>query len=133
MQILKRDNFLPTGNLSLNEAVERGFDKMLYAVRQDDAVKYPEWQFIDEAEEPLLEIICIFAERNNEHLHLFLVTAMDTLNELSPAEVLTGKYWDTRTGTHAPHHSQERIINLPADERLRRVVEAAKEYTDIPW
>ncbi|NVD73438.1 hypothetical protein HUX88_23285 [Duganella sp. BJB1802] len=62
----------------------------------------------------------------SSEIHAFWVGAVDDINELSPAELLAGKPFETRIEVH---ESQRRLLSLPASERLRKVQELAELYT----
>jgi hypothetical protein len=120
---------LPVENYSPERGIMEGFKKMNYAVIDHDTKQtaYPAWQFVDPAPEVLPEVMKLFLVNEAIHgrMHGFLVTSEDSLNELAPAEVLVGK---TFPKSEPLHSSQLRILNLPQEERLRRVLEAAEDF-----
>jgi hypothetical protein len=87
-----------------------------------------------------------------EGSHAFLVGSEDSLNELAPVELLAGKALAARAtmakeiaeGKHegkpfvvlysgpgfinGVHASQQRLLNLPLEERAAKVIAAAKHY-----
>ncbi|RDU95927.1 hypothetical protein DWV00_26880 [Trinickia dinghuensis] len=65
------------------------------------------------------DVLAALRRAARTEVHAFLVTAQDPLNELSPAEMLAGMPFATRTGLHA---SQSRLLRLPAAERQHRVL-----------
>lgn len=84
-------------------------------------------------------------EKRVEGAHAFLVTSCDELNELAPAEVLTGRYFQARG--EAPGRSamtpdgmatvpytetdlaaQRRILERSSEERAALVIAAAKHW-----
>lgn len=123
---------LPVENYSPERGIMEGFQKMNYAVIDDDTkqVAYPAWQFVDPAPQLLPEVMKLFLgkEMIKPQMHAFLVSREDSLNELAPAEVLAGKTFPKQEPLHA---SQLRILNLPQEERLRRVLEAAEDYIAV--
>jgi hypothetical protein len=80
--------------------------------------EFPVWQFIEPVPELIVPILTDLAEQPSSQIHAFWVTAVDELNELSPAEVLAGKPFETRKDVH---HSQLAIMELPASLRVRKV------------
>lgn len=80
--------------------------------------EFPVWQFVEPVPELIAPILSCLAERPSSQIHAFWVTAVDELNELSPAEVLAGLPFETRTELH---HSQRAMLALPANERARKV------------
>ena len=123
MTTLPVDNYLP------ERAVEEGFDKMNYAVTLTEGeARYPAWQFVDPAPKLIPEVMKIFLAKPEfqPEMHRFFVTLLDELNELSPAEVLTGKVFPG----NEIHQAQQRILDMDEDERLRRVVDAAQTFVN---
>lgn len=80
--------------------------------------EFPAWQFVEPAPELIPAILTILATQPNSEIHAFWVTALDSLNELSPAEVLVGKPFETRANLH---HSQQAILALPSGARVHKV------------
>lgn len=60
-----------------------------------------------------------------EGSNAFLVTSEDELNELSPVELLAGKRFAVQPGVH---ESQQRLLDLPLEERAAKVIVVAKEH-----
>jgi hypothetical protein len=120
---------LPVENYSPERGIMEGFKKMNYAVIDDDTKQavYPAWQFVEPVPDMILEVMKLFLVNEAVHakMHGFFVTQEDSLNELSPAEVLAGRTFPKQEPLHA---SQLRILSLPPEERLRRVLEVAKDY-----
>jgi hypothetical protein len=85
--------------------------------------EFPVWQFVEPVPELIAPILSHLAERPSSEIHAFWVTAVDELNELSPAEVLAGLPFETRTDLH---HSQQAMLALPANVRMRKVEAVAK-------
>lgn len=85
--------------------------------------EFPAWQFVQPVPELIAPVLAILAGQPNSEIHAFWVSSADELNELSPAEVLAGKSFATRS---AVHPSQQALLDLPASERLRKVMASAK-------
>lgn len=79
---------------------------------------FPTWQFVEPVPELLETILNYLAELPSSDIHSFWVTASDELNELSPAELLAGKPFETR---HHVHPSQRLLLAQPTNIRLRNV------------
>lgn len=58
-----------------------------------------------------------------EGTNAFLVTSEDPLNELAPVEVLAGRRFAVQEDVHP---SQQRILDLPLEERAAKVISVAK-------
>jgi hypothetical protein len=86
--------------------------------------EFPVWQFVEPVPELIAPILSQLARRPSSQIHALWVTAVDELNELSPAEVLAGMPFETRTDLH---HSQRTMLALPTDARVRKV-EAVATY-----
>jgi hypothetical protein len=56
-------------------------------------------------------------------IHAFFVTEQEELNDLSPAELLTGMQFEPRTNLVS---AQTRLLALPSNERLERVLGVAR-------
>ncbi|MGK5004654.1 hypothetical protein [Janthinobacterium sp. LB2P70] len=85
--------------------------------------EFPAWQFIQPVPELIAPVLAILAGQPSSEIHAFWISSADELNELSPAEMLAGKSFETRTEVHP---SQQAQLDLPASERLRKVLAAAK-------
>jgi hypothetical protein len=81
--------------------------------------EFPAWQFTDPVPELLQPVLLALQGALRTEVHVFLATARDRLNELAPAEVLAGTPFETRASLHP---SQQRLLQLPANERRRRVL-----------
>ncbi|RFP13902.1 hypothetical protein D0T23_14870 [Duganella sp. BJB475] len=88
--------------------------------------EFPVWQFVEPVPELIEPVLHQLQNQPNSEIHAFWVGATDEINELSPAELLAGKPFETRRDVHK---SQLRLLNLPANERLRKVQELAELYT----
>lgn len=80
--------------------------------------EFPTWQFVDPVPELIEAVLTQLAGQPSSEIHAFWVTASDELNELSPAEMLAGKPFESRSRLH---ESQQRLLNLPTSLRLRKV------------
>lgn len=87
---------------------------------------FPAWQFIEPVPELIEGVLMQLANQPSSEIHAFWVTENEALNELSPAEVLAGKPFETRNEVH---ESQQRILDLPTGLRLRRVQDLAALYS----
>ncbi|ATD63889.1 hypothetical protein CNX70_16920 [Janthinobacterium svalbardensis] len=68
-------------------------------------------------------VLAILSDQPTSEIHAFWVSSVDEFNELSPAEMLAGQSFETRVEVHP---SQQALLDLPANERLRKVLAAAK-------
>ncbi|WP_257217256.1 hypothetical protein [Janthinobacterium sp. BJB301] len=85
--------------------------------------EFPAWQFVQPVPELIAPVLAILAGQPSSEIHAFWISSADELNELSPAEMLAGKSFETRP---AVHPSQQALLDLPASERLRKVIASAK-------
>jgi hypothetical protein len=85
---------------------------------------FPAWQFVDPVPNLLPQVIAALRGVMQFEIHAFLVTQQDELNELSPAEVLAGRPFETRREVLP---EQDRILSLPVAERQKRVLELARD------
>ncbi|MEG0880079.1 MAG: hypothetical protein RSF79_13860 [Janthinobacterium sp.] len=85
--------------------------------------EFPAWQFVQPVPELIAPVLAILAGQPSSEIHAFWISSTDELNELSPAEMLAGKSFETRVDIHS---SQQALLNLPANERLRKVLALAK-------
>ncbi|WFR77465.1 hypothetical protein P9875_17220 [Janthinobacterium rivuli] len=85
--------------------------------------EFPAWQFVQPVPELIAPVLAILAGQPSSEIHAFWVSGADELNELSPAEMLAGKSFETRAEIHP---GQQALLNLPANERLRKVLAVAK-------
>ncbi|MBT2793524.1 hypothetical protein [Paraburkholderia strydomiana] len=86
---------------------------------QSNGREFPAWQFAGPVPELLPPVLLALRGALRTEVHAFLVTAQDALNELAPAELLAGAPFETRASLHP---SQQRLLQLPANERLRKVL-----------
>jgi hypothetical protein len=126
---------LPVTNLKPSEVIEKRKVRMslaslyrsveankFYCVvpsGQSNGREFPAWQFVDPVPELLPPVLLALRGALRTEVHAFLITAQDALNELAPAEVLAGAPFETRASLHP---SQQRLLQLPANERQRKVL-----------
>lgn len=108
---------------SLYRAVESGRFYCVTPAGRSIGKEFPAWQFVPPVPELIAPVLAMLAGQPNSDIHAFFVSSADALNELSPAEVLAGKSFETRSDLHP---SQQALLNLPARERLQQVIAAAK-------
>ncbi|GAB7535755.1 hypothetical protein [Burkholderia sp. 3C] len=134
---------LPVTNLKPSEVVEqklvplsiaslyRSVDGVrFYCVRprgQTNGRVFPAWQFVGAVPTLLPTVLEALQGALETEVHAFFVTVCDELNELAPAELLAGKLFE---GRGEPHASQRRLLQLPAIERQRRVIDAIPQAGD---
>jgi predicted DNA-binding protein (UPF0251 family) len=117
------ERWVDISQASLYRAVE---SKRLYCTTpkgRSIGKEFPSWQFIQPVPELIAPVLALLADHPSSEIHAFWVSAVDELNELSPAEVLAGKPFETRREIH---RSQQAIMDLPTSERVRKVVAAAE-------
>ena len=85
--------------------------------------EFPAWQFVQPVPELIGPVLAVLSDQPTSEIHAFWVSRVDEFNELSPAEMLAGKSFETRAEIHP---SQQALLALPASERLRKVLAAAK-------
>lgn len=133
------NNHLPASKLRVSEVLEQGWVQLsqasLYRAVESGRFycvtpagrsigkEFPAWQFVQPVPELIAPVLAILAGQPNSDIHAFWVGGADELNELSPAEMLAGKPFDTRGELHP---SQQALLALPARERVRQVIAAAK-------
>ncbi|MGK5052012.1 hypothetical protein [Janthinobacterium sp. RB2P8] len=108
---------------SLYRAVE---SKRFYCVTpkgRSIGKEFPSWQFVQPVPELIAPVLAILADQPGSEIHAFWISSAEEFNELSPAEMLAGKSFETRAEVHP---SQQALLDLPASERLRKVLAAAK-------
>jgi hypothetical protein len=131
----KARSSLPVVNLKPSEVIEQRKVRMslaslyryveankFYCVvpsGQSNGREFPAWQFAGPVPELLPPVLLALRGALRTEVHAFLVTAQDALNELAPAELLAGAPFETRASLHP---SQQRLLQLPANERLRKVL-----------
>jgi predicted DNA-binding transcriptional regulator AlpA len=87
--------------------------------------EFPAWQFVEPVPELIASILAHLAQQPRSEIHAFWVTASEELNALSPAEVLAGKPFETRSDVH---HSQQALIDLPSGARVQKVQAVVTNY-----
>jgi hypothetical protein len=80
--------------------------------------EFPTWQFVEPVPELIDAVLPQLAGQPSSEIHAFWVSASDELNELSPAEMLAGKPFESRNQLH---ESQQYLLNLPTSKRLHTV------------
>lgn len=128
---LKASEVISQGLVSLSQAslyraAENGRFYFVTPRGRSIGREFPAWQFADPVPELIEPVLHQLENHPSSEIHAFWVGAVDEINELSPAELLAGKVFDTR---HDVHKSQQRLLDLPAHERLRKVQELAKLNT----
>jgi len=128
---------LPVADLKPDEVIRRKLVKMsqsnLYRAADDgrfysitpngrrNGRLFPEWQFVDPVPTVLPEVLHLLRQHAALERHAFLVSAIDDLNELSPAEVLAGIPFETRS---VIEDAQRRLLSSPTTARLSEVKRA---------
>lgn len=134
-----RPSHLPVSKLKASEVLEQGRvqlsqaslyraveQKRFYCITptgRSIGKEFPAWQFIQPVPELIAPVLTELEDMPSREIHAFWVSEFDELNELSPAEVLAGLPFETRIEMH---NSQRAMLKLPANERMRKVVEQAK-------
>lgn len=108
---------------SLYRAVDSGRFYCVTPAGRSIGKEFPAWQFVQPVPELIAPVLALLAGQPNSDIHAFWVGSADELNELSPAEMLAGKSFETRGELHP---SQQALLAMPARERLRQVMAAAK-------
>ena len=128
---LKASDVISQGLVSLSQATlyraaENGRFYFITPRGRSIGREFPAWQFIEPVPELIEPVLHQLKNQPSSEIHAFWVGAIDDINELSPAELLAGKSFETRIEVH---ESQRRLLSLPASERLRKVQELAELYT----
>ncbi|MGX9713007.1 hypothetical protein ACWYXJ_01985 [Janthinobacterium lividum] len=129
---------LPVSKLKVSDVIEQGWvalsqaslyraveSKRFYCVTpkgRSIGKEFPAWQFVQPVPELIAPALAILADQPSSEIHAFWISSADEFNELSPAEMLAGKSFETRAEVHP---SQQALLDLPARERLRKVIAAA--------
>ena len=113
---------------SLYRAVESGRFYCVTPAGRSIGKEFPAWQFVPPVPELIAPVLAMLAGQPNSDIHAFFVSSADALNELSPAEMLAGKPFETRSDLHP---SQQALLDLPARERLQQVIAAANGNTRV--
>ena len=89
---------------------------------------YPSWQFVGDVPSYLPRVLEVLNRKSRIQVNTFFVSEQDSLNDLSPAEVLAGLPFEDRAAL-APE--QSRMLSLPEKVRLDKVIAlAALEVAD---
>lgn len=128
---LKASDVISQGLVSLSQATlyraaENGRFYFVTPKGRSIGREFPAWQFVTPVPELIEPVLQQLKNQPNSEIHAFWVGAVDEINELSPAELLAGKPFETRPSVHK---SQQRLMDLPAGVRLRKVQELAELYT----
>lgn len=110
-------------SLSLSQLYRADEDGRFYSIRpagRRNGRLFPAWQFAPAVLPVLPGILALLAKRDPSRMHIALVGAEDELNELSPAEMLAGLPFASRTDLEP---SQRRLLDLPETDRVNRVRE----------
>ncbi|MFM0348212.1 hypothetical protein [Paraburkholderia sp. RL17-347-BIC-D] len=90
---------------------------------------YPAWQFTADVPSHLPHLLEILRSNSRMQVNTFFMSEQESLDDLSPAEVLAGMPFEDRL-TVVP--AQERMLALPARARLDRIVALARmEVADL--
>jgi hypothetical protein len=103
-----------------------GVQKDLYSVTHpgfENDRAYPAWQFVEPVRSAMPHVLDTLSRQAGVEIHAFFVTEQEELNDLSPAELLTGMQFEPRTH---PAPAQTRLLALPSDERLQMVLGVAR-------
>ncbi|MEF2265711.1 hypothetical protein V3C40_02865 [Janthinobacterium sp. LS2A] len=129
---------LPVSKLKVSDVIEQGWvalsqaslyravdSKRFYCVTpkgRSIGKEFPAWQFVQPVPELIAPALAILADQPSSEIHAFWISSADEFDELSPAEMLAGKSFETRAEVHP---SQQALLDLPARERVRKVIAAA--------
>ncbi|MDG0024942.1 hypothetical protein [Trinickia sp. Y13] len=133
---------LPVARWSPEEVIEhtgmskstlyRGDHAQFYSVvppGKKNGRAYPAWQFVAEVPSHLPQLLEVLRSNSRMQVNTFFMSEQDSLNELSPAEVLAGMPFEHRR-TLAPE--QARMLSLPIKVRLNKINALAKmEVADL--
>ncbi len=107
---------------SLYRAAENGRFYCMMPSGRSSGREFPAWQFVAPVPELIEPVLSKLAGLPASEIHAFWVTAEDDLNELSPAEILAGKPFESREQLHQSQHA---LLSLPASARLEKVMAVA--------
>jgi len=139
---LARPNGLPVAKWSPEEVIEhtgmskstlyRGDHVQFYSVvppGKKNGRAYPAWQFAADVPSHLPPLLEILRSNSRMQVNTFFMSEQDSLNELSPAEVLAGMPFEDRR-TVEPE--QTRMLSLPMRARLDKISALARmEVADL--
>ncbi|WP_422650011.1 DNA-binding protein [Cupriavidus sp. H18C1] len=80
---------------------------------------FPAWQFSPPVPELLAPVLRQMKDLPSSEIHAFWVTPVDAFDDLTPAELLAGKVFESRAAITA---AQRNHLAGPANERQRRVI-----------
>ena len=137
-----RPSCLPVARWSPEEVIEhtgmskstlyRGDHAQFYSVvppGKKNGRAYPAWQFTADVPSHLPHLLEILRSNSRMQVNTFFMSEQESLNELSPAEVLAGMPFEDRR-TVAPE--QARMLSLPIRARLDKIRALAKmEVADL--
>ncbi|WGS47204.1 hypothetical protein LFL97_34430 [Burkholderia sp. JSH-S8] len=137
-----RPSCLPVARWSPEEVIEhtgmskstlyRGDHAQFYSVvppGKKNGRAYPAWQFAADVPSHLPHVLEILRSNSRMQVNTFFMSEQESLDDLSPAEVLAGMRFEDRR-TVAP--AQERMLALPTRARLDRVSALARrEVADL--
>jgi len=112
MRNSKDDGSFPVA-APLSESCERLIDYMTRLIPEK----------IDQLPELVAPVLALLDGTSCNEIHVFWICSADELNELSPAEVLAGKPFDSR---RALHPSQRALLELSTLDRVRMVSDLAR-------
>jgi hypothetical protein len=128
--------FLPVTKLSPEEVVAqtgiskstlyRGDGSRFYSVvptGMQNGRAYPAWQFVGEVPSLMPPVLSILTRKTRIQVNSFMLSEQDSLNELSPAEVLSGMAFEDRGELSA---AQARMLSLSQEARINKVMMLAK-------
>jgi hypothetical protein len=110
---------------SLYRAAESGRFYCTKPKGRNTGMEFPAWQFVEPVPELISSILEHLAGEPASEIHAFWVTKAEELNDLSPAETLAGKPFETR-GTL--HPSQRAFLSRTSNVRLLAVQDAATRH-----
>ncbi|MGZ8339532.1 MAG: hypothetical protein ACXWU9_08120 [Telluria sp.] len=87
---------------------------------------FPAWQFVEPVPELIGSVLGRLSALPSSQVHAFWITRAEELNELSPAEVLAGKPFDTSTSIHP---TQQYLLAQPVRVRQQKVDEFAEQQS----
>lgn len=135
-------NYLPLGNAKPQDVIDQGIlpmslatlyraleDSRFFAVIPSGAKNgrvLPLWQFVEPVPELLPRILHELRTAATMEINSFLVSECEELNDLSPAEVIAGKFFENRTSWYA---SQEKLLGPPGYARQELVLRIIKRHS----
>ena len=111
---------------TLYRALEDGRFYAVIPTGHKSGREIPVWQFDGCVPEILPRVLLSLRAAGVAEIHAFFVTMEDELNELSPAEVLAGKFFESR---QIVEKCQFTFLQQPAYHRQQRVLDLIKSMT----